>query len=321
MILEQCNLDSPELRAEVLSAQAILRSRDITPPDPALQEKKAKKWTFRDFRRKWIQEQVALLQNSEATVRAGAAKQLGFEAYLHNDDPPLKGELHAARDALLSTLANDPDAAVRANAAWGLGQPEPATPEVLTALLSTLREDPDATVRSTAAWSLGQPGVASSEVLTALRSAFRDDPDAAVRASAAESLVQGGLVAHEMLTALSEGLQVSRHWYVREGAAVLLGKFDQGDESTIQTLLNGLRDSDGYVRLACAEALVQIGQRFPTQAATIESKLVQAIADPAFESVDTTEMPDDNFVTRRPAYDYGYDALWLLVDNRRTGEE
>jgi len=52
----------------------------------------------------------------------------------------------------------------------------------------------------------------------------------------------------------------------------------------------------------------------------IESKLVQAIADPEFELVDTTEMPDDSYVTRRPAYDYAYDALWLLVASREAGE-
>ncbi len=52
----------------------------------------------------------------------------------------------------------------------------------------------------------------------------------------------------------------------------------------------------------------------------IESKLVQAVADPKFESVDTTELPDDDYVTGHPAYDYAYDALWLLVASREAGE-
>lgn len=99
----------------------------------------------------------------------------------------------------------------------------------------------------------------------------------------------------------------------------MLGKFGHGDEPIIQALWQGLRDSDGYVRIACTQALVQIGQRYPTKAAMIESKLVQAIADPQFESVDTTEIPDDNYVTRRPAYDYAFDALWLLVASRKAG--
>jgi hypothetical protein len=321
MILGQFELDSPELRAEVFRAQDILSRPVVTPPDPALQEKRAERRTLTDIYKQLIQKKVTLLQNSDATMRADAAKQIGFEAYIHDDDPRFKPELHAARDALLSTLANDPDAVVRASAVWGLGHLGATSPEVLTVLLSTLHHDPDAAVRSNAAWGLGQPGATSPEVLIALHTAFHDDPDAAVRASAAWSLVQRGMVSHEMLTALSEGLQVSQHWYIREGAAEMLGKFDQGDESTIQALWQGLRDSDGYVRLACVQALVQIGQRFPTKAAMIERKLVQAIADPEFESVDTTEMVDDNYVTRRPAYDYAYDALWLLVASRKIGEE
>ncbi len=320
VILRQYRLDSPELVDEVSRAQAMLILPVVTPPDPALQEKRAGRWTLKDIHKYWILKQVTLLQDSDATVRADAAWRIGFEAYLYNRPP--KPELHAARDALLLTLANDPDAAVRSNAAWGLGQLGPATPEVLTTLLSTLRDDPDAAMRSNAAWGLGQLGATSPEVLIALRTAFRDDPDAAVRASAAWSLAQRDMVSHEMLTALSEGLQVSKHWYIREGAAEMLGKFGQDDESIIRALWQGLRDNDGYVRIACVQALVQIGQRLPTKAAMIESKLVQAIADPEFGSVDdTTEMPDDNYVTRRPAYDYTYDALWLLVANRKTGEE
>src|SRR5260370_19434274 len=118
----------------------------VTHPDPALQEKRAGRWTLKDIHKYWILKQETLLQDSDATVRADAAWRIGFEAYLYNRPP--KPELHAARDALLLTLANDPDAAVRSNAAWGLGQLGPATPEVLTTLLSTLRDDPDAPMRS-----------------------------------------------------------------------------------------------------------------------------------------------------------------------------
>ena len=241
----------------------------------------------------WIPKEVTLLQDSDATVRARAAKVLGIEAYTEYNAFPKPEEFLAARDALLSSLHNDPDAAVRSYAAWGLGYLQSAIPEVLAALLSSLRNDPDAAVRSSAAWSLGTLGADSPEVLAALLSVFQTNGDADVRASAACSLVQRGMVSHEMLTALIEGLQVSRNWYVRERAAEILGKFGQGDEPMIQALWQGLRDSDGYVRIACVQALVQIGQRFPTHAAMIESKLVQAIADPEFESVGMTEMPDD----------------------------
>jgi len=177
-------------------------------------------------------------------------------------------------------------------------------------------------MRSNAAWSLGSLGADSPEVLAALLSALQIDGDVDVRASVACSLEQQGMVSHEILTALFEGLQVSSLWYVRERAAEILGERGQGDKSIIQALWQGLRDSNGYVRIACAQALVQIGQRFPTQAAMIERKLVQAIADPEFESVDTdTSEFDDDHVTRRPACDYAYDALWLLVANRKTGEK
>ncbi|WP_201381718.1 hypothetical protein [Ktedonobacter sp. SOSP1-52] len=62
-----------------------------------------------------------------------------------------------------------------------------------------------------------------------------------------------------------------------------------------------------------------LGQRVPEQAKMIESRLVQAIADPAFKLVDTTGL-DDEYVTRRSAYDYAYDALWQLVASRRSAK-
>ncbi len=233
MILEQCKLDSPESRAEVSRAQEILSRPVVTPPEPALQEEGTKIRTLTEFHIHWTQGLVLRLQDSDATTRAEAAMELGYQAYLDPHKPEL---CSSVRDALLARMANDPDAAVRANAAGSLYRPELTTPEVLTSLLSTLRDDPDATVRASAAWSLGQSGATSPEVFTALLSAFRDDPDAAVRASAAWGLVQRGMVSHELLTALSEGILVSKHWYIREGAAEMLGKFDQGEESSILAL-------------------------------------------------------------------------------------
>src|SRR5260370_41591013 len=118
------------------------------------------------------------------------------------------------------------------------------------------------------------------------------------------------MVSHDIQTALSERLQVSKHWYIRAGAAEMLGKFGQDDESIIRALWQGLRDNDGYVRIPWVQALVQIGQRLPTKAAMIENKLVQAIADPEVWSVaDTTELPAATSVAMRPPYDNPYDPL------------
>src|SRR5262249_7217169 len=160
----------------------------------------------KSIQRDRILEQVTLLQDNDVTVRADAAKQLGIEALIFNTSLEPE-ELHATRDALLSSFRNDPDVAVRSYAAWGLGFLQPAIPEVLAALLSSFCNDPDAAVRSSAAWSLGTLGADSPEVLAVLLSALQTTSNADVRASAAWSLAHRGTVSHETLTALIEGLQ------------------------------------------------------------------------------------------------------------------
>jgi hypothetical protein len=50
---------------------------------------------------------------------------------------------------------------------------------------------------------------------------------------------------------------------------------------------------------------VQLGRRFPDASETIETKLVQAIEEPAFDK------PDSIFMSS--VHDYAYDGWWLLV--------
>ena len=70
-------------------------------------------------------------------------------------------------------------------------------------------------------------------------------------------------------------------------------------------MLHGLLDNNYDVRIACAEALAQLGQRFPNEVEAIEKKLIQAIDDPAFDKLDS--------VVGRSGHDYAYEGLWLLV--------
>src|SRR5207245_837741 len=93
--------------------------------------------------------------------------------------------------------------------------------------------------------------------------------------------------------------------------AYQLGEIAQAEEQGQQALWQGLLDRYGYVREACAQALVRLAQRFPDALASIEGKLVQALADPAFNELDAPN-PDEPG-TERPAYDYAYDALWLIM--------
>lgn len=93
----------------------------------------------------------------------------------------------------------------------------------------------------------------------------------------------------------------------------MLGQAETPDEKIIDALWLGLTDYDDDVRTACAIALATLGQRNPEVADSVTSKLVQALEDPQFDSVDS--------VVHRSGHDYAFDSLWILVANKPAEPE
>ncbi len=122
-----------------------------------------------------------------------------------------------------------------------------------------------------------------------------------------------------MESTLLEGIQDAWHPSIRSDCARLLGEMGQANELTQQALWHGLLDRYGYVRKACAQALVQLTQRFPETLPSIVDKLIQSFADSAFNQLDAPE-PDEPGV-ERPAYDYAYDALWFMMTGSEAEQE
>jgi len=155
-------------------------------------------------------------------------------------------------------------------------------------------------------------GKALPEVLASLTVALQQDAETDVRSMAAWSLVQLRQVSFlQVESTLLEGMQEASHPSIRDQCAHLLGEMGQADETTQQVLWYGLLDRYGDVRTRCMQALVRLAQRFPEMLASIEGKLIQALSDPAFKQLNAP-VPDEPDI-ERPAYDYVYDGLWLLV--------
>jgi HEAT repeat protein/energy-coupling factor transporter ATP-binding protein EcfA2 len=165
-------------------------------------------------------------------------------------------------------------------------------------------QDTDASVRSRAGESLGSLAQVSPEVLSALIDALHDS-DASVRSSAAQSLAKLTQPSSEIIDVLLEAFQRDEGWLARRNSARLLGQIGHNDAQTLQALWQGLVDKDNDVRTACAEALAQLGRRFPDATEKIEREFIQAIEDPAFDKPDS--------IGRSSGHDYAYNGFWLLV--------
>jgi HEAT repeat protein len=243
---------------------------------------------------------IAALGDDDASVRSSAAWNLG---HLGQASPQVV-------EALLAALSAD-DWNLRYSAAVSLVQLGQASPQALDALIDALSAD-DGNMRSSAAWSLGQLGQTSPRALEALIDALSDD-DASVRSRAAGSLVQLGQASPQVLEILVEALQKTADWMTRQDAARLLGQAGAADEHLVLALWRGLLDSDNSVRAACAEALSNLGRRFPDAADAIAARLVQAIRDPEFDERDR--------LAARSGHDHAFDGLWLLMAGERGDGE
>jgi ribosomal protein S9 len=84
-----------------------------------------------------------------------------------------------------------------------------------------------------------------------------------------------------------------------------LGQFGQADVATLDALWGGLLGDRDDVRTACTQALARLGRRFPSISQSLEARFVEAIRDVKADEPDK--------FGGRPAHDYAYDVLWLLV--------
>lgn len=258
-----------------------------------------------------------------ASVRRAAVKSLGKLDY----------SSHEVIHALIPALFDD-DWKVRVEAARSLGRLGQGFPSAVGALIRSLYDDTNGDVRATTVESLVQLGRTSPPWITQplellqddiptgpltarpsgplrrmspaiiqeLRQALRDK-EPIVHLAAAKNLIKLGLTDSAMQNVLLEDLRHAEDWY-RRRSTLLLGQASQNDETIIRRLWDGLRDTNHAVRMACAQALAQLGRRFPNARESIASLLVQAIEAAEFA------VPDD---INRLAHDYAYDGLWMLL--------
>ncbi|MGZ3617139.1 MAG: HEAT repeat domain-containing protein, partial [Ktedonobacteraceae bacterium] len=274
---------------------------------------------------------LGTLRDEDRGVRMQAAESLillGYsvseitdllKALCDNDDvhlnlnlklnPQMTSELNKMRqilgkeeDELLRKLKyNDPR--MRIHAAESLGQLGQASDEVVAALLNSTN-DHNPTVRMRVIESLGLLGDESEKVKASLNKALYAS-DHRVRVKAVESLRLLGQMTNKVRATLLEVIQNLDYWSARSEAAILLGQIAPGDKPTVQALWRGLLDSNDKVRTSCAQALAQLGYRFPSIALEIAEKLKFSIENPEFDKPD--------IVVERSAHEYAFEGLWLIA--------
>lgn len=156
-----------------------------------------------------IVELKAKLKDKSASVRRGAAQQLGGRGVRSMEAVP----------ALIETLG-DSEAVVRGSAAEALGGIGITARSAVPALLKLL-QDPDPNVRETAAESLADIGVDAPKVIPELLKLLTDE-DMNVRCAGARSIGDFRGAARDAVGALQKLQQQDKHPLVREAAAEAL---------------------------------------------------------------------------------------------------
>lgn len=256
---------------------------------------------------------LAVLQDSqiEARIRSNAAAALGR---LGNTSLEVTGALLAA---LQDKRGN---ARVRGTAATALGNTGFSSPAVTRALLAVLQADHvENRVRGNAATALGNLGDSSQAVISSLLSVLRDGQgDARVRVNAALSLELLGQekvlstpeIASVLCSIFHKTVRRNEEWSTRRDLAQVLSQLHHINDEILAVFWQGLLDQNNEVRNACTQALAQVGKRQSALRSLVEKRLVEVIDDPAYEIRDKAE--------NRPAYDYAYQGLWLLVADNQT---
>jgi HEAT repeat protein len=183
---------------------------------------------------------AALRENTEETIRSGAARALGDIASKARDEDDIP--IEKIRDALAASLRSDKKPVVRRAAARALGEMQGRAIGAVDVLALALK-DADADTRTEAASSLRQIGKYADDALSDLQTALKN-------------------AKLERLTRLH--------------CAHALGRI--GKAEAVPALKDILADAknDGELRRACAEALGQLGQKavesVPTLAAVLTAK-------------------------------------------------
>jgi HEAT repeat protein len=170
----------------------------------------------------------------------------------------------------LTSLLSEPNAVLRRNAAYALGEggfkSELAVPALLTAL-----NDPDAEVRSESAGALGQIRRRPQQVVPALVSTL-EDINSGVRASSARALGDFGAEARSAMPALLLWLKVEDP-ATQHAAALALVRVNQDVDVVVTALIENLHSRQASVRTSAASVLGMLGGEARAAIPALESLL------------------------------------------------
>jgi HEAT repeat protein len=199
----------------------------------------------------------ALQEDKDMAVRASAAYAVGALGARGITAP---GELAKARDALVRALAS-PDAGVRQNAAWALGQFGREAQPAVSRLIAVAEKDRDALVRRDAVAALGTIGSPEARPAAPLLvRSLSKDPDPVVRKTALIALMNVVSTEDKQVAAELIALLKSPDDDVVRTAALALGNIGGPEAaSAVPVLRDLLREGDATHKKMAAAGLANIG--------------------------------------------------------------
>ena len=227
-------------------------------------------------------EWIRMLEDPSARKRRAAVVALGVVGSLHKDVVPALGRAlrdkdQAVRSQAIQVLAGmrhedirelvpefadlikeDPDVAVRQQAASLLGRIGPLAKPALGRLIQTL-DDKEVVVRSAAAEAIGRIGPDAREAAASLIPLLKDK-EFTIRLAAVFSLGRIGWDSELQLNAMVKTLLEDDAVEIRKEAARSLGLLETAAKPAIPALLKALRsDSSADVRQQAAQAVGKMG--------------------------------------------------------------
>jgi HEAT repeat protein len=201
---------------------------------------------------------AALRENSEESIRAGAARALGDIAGKARDEDDIP--LTKIRDALALSLRSDKTPAVRRAAARALGDMKGGAIGAIDVLALALK-DADAGTRTEAASSLHRLGRNADEALSDLQAALKNNKlERLTRLYCAQAL--GRIASAEAVPALKDILADAKaDSELRRACAEALGQLGPKAADAVPALAAVVtaKDSEVGLRRAAAEALDRMG--------------------------------------------------------------
>jgi HEAT repeat protein len=185
----------------------------------------------------WLSVALSLIDDPSPTVRADVA--IGLARY---------GESPEAIDGLVRLL-DDPDAKVRAAAAYACGQPEAAR---ALPKLTKLLDDSDPLCRARAAGAVWEASGDKPKRVVAVLAEVLHDTDADARKAACEGLLRMGKDAAQTVPQVVAAVSSEPNVYWRAHIIRFLGRF--GPDS-VPYLIGATRDSNAIIRSSAASAL------------------------------------------------------------------